>query len=93
MSSLSLYDRHSNYCALTKILPATGLTTFSIYHYYQQRHISWIPVFTSDENIRAGYHFAETKPKIPEQVPDCWDGLVAKSRQEQESSGGTNPPA
>lgn len=82
MSSLSLFERRNYHCGLQKILPAHGLTTFSIYHYYQQRHVSWTSVYAADKNIRAGYHFAST-PRVEEEIPSCWEEGVRREREEE----------
>lgn len=66
MSSFSLYDRKSGGCGLMKLLPPEGLSRFAVYHYYQQRHVSWIPVFQVDDGIVVGQNGN----------PHCWEQLV-----------------
>ena len=66
MSSIQLYDRRHGHCGMTKYLPANGLSRFAVYHYYDQRHVSWIPVFNVDEGVRAGNSGR----------PPCWERVV-----------------
>lgn len=47
MSSFSQFD----VCHLTKLLPAARLYTFTVYHYYHQRHVSWQGVYTTEEEL------------------------------------------
>jgi hypothetical protein len=81
MSSFSLFNRKGGHCSLTKLLPGARLTTFTIYHYYQQRHVSWTPVFLADENIRAGAHYMDPNNKL--EMPGCWRDIVSTSYAEQ----------
>lgn len=39
------------HCGLQKILPSNFVSTM-ILHYYQQRHVSWIPVFSMADTLR-----------------------------------------
>lgn len=79
MSSFSLYGSLSNGgCGLVKLIPAERYTTFSILHYYQQRHISWTPVFVVDDNIRTAHGY---------EIPECWKEISALNLAEQ-----TKPP-
>lgn len=80
MSSFSLFYRKTYHCGLNKLLPPTRLYTFAILHYYQQRHVSWIPVFAADENIRAGFH---SRQRTPAEVPPCWKTIVEHYQAEQ----------
>jgi hypothetical protein len=83
MSSFSLFDHKKYHCGLNKLLPAERLYTFSVLHYFQQRHVSWTPVFFADENIRAGYNF-QSNPRYPmNNIPQCWDKLIAISKEDQ----------
>ena len=82
MSSFSVFDHKPGHCGLTKLIPAERLTSFSIYHYYQQRHVSWTPVFQAAENMMAGYHYYAV-PKVPLNIPKCWRKLVSRHYAEQ----------
>ncbi len=81
MSSFSLFNTKGGHCSLVKLLPGARLTTFTIYHYYQQRHVSWTPVFAADENIRAGFHYTSSTNKIDS--GPCWAGIVGSGYAEQ----------
>eukprot|EP01036_Dinobryon_divergens_P029057 gene29057-38109_t len=82
MSSFSLFYTKKYHCALIKVIPGDRLTTFVVHHYYQQRHVSWYPVFHSDENIRAGYHYY-AQPKVKVDLPPCWSNIYASAFAEQ----------
>jgi hypothetical protein len=84
MSSFSVYDHKPNSCGMGKLIPASRLTTFTIYHYYQQRHVSWTPVFFADENLVSGhvYSAAPGTQKVAS-PPPCWNELIATSMAEQ----------
>ena len=45
MSSFGIYDHKPHHCSMSKLIPGDKLTVFMIQHYYQQRHVSWVPVF------------------------------------------------
>lgn len=49
---------------------------------YQQRHISWTPVFVADENLRAGNHYY-SNPKVKLNAPACWKEIVDQAQLEQ----------
>jgi hypothetical protein len=94
MSSFSIFDHKPYHCGMTKLLPAERLYTFSILHYYQQRHVSWTSVFLADENIRAGYNYRAPPRQQPQDMPSCWATIVQNARREQEASAAqTKPPA
>ena len=78
MSSFSIYGapKHGA-CNMHKVLPGERFSQFMIHHYYQQRHVSWTPVFTTDDDIHAGYHVKE------QDVPECWRPIVRASVAEQ----------
>jgi hypothetical protein len=76
MSSFSLFDRKGGHCGLNKLLPGARLNTFTIYHYYQQRHVSWSPVFSMDESIRADVNNKNSGGA-------CWNDIVDSARAEQ----------
>ena len=61
-----------------KVLPGERFTTFTIQHYYHQKHISWTPVFFADENIKAGYHYSAS-PRQKREFPPCWERVVNQS--------------
>ena len=82
MSSFSLFSR-GGWCGLHKVLPGERFTTFTIQHYYQQRHVSWTPVFFADENIKAGYHYSAS-PRQKREFPSCWEHVVNQSLVQQE---------
>lgn len=92
MSSFSIFDHKPYHCGMTKLLPAERLYTFSIQHYYQQRHVSWTSVFLADENIRAGYNYRAPPRQQPMEMPSCWSVIVENARKEQEESAHTKPP-
>ena len=48
MSSFGIYEHKPHHCAMTKLIPASRLSTFTIQHYYQQRHVAWTSVFLGD---------------------------------------------
>jgi hypothetical protein len=85
MSSFSLFDKKPYHCGLTKLLPAERLVTFSILHYFQQKHVSWTSVFLADENIRAGYHYYAV-PRSPQEPPSCWNKIVEQAKLEQKNA-------
>lgn len=68
---------------MVKLYPAHGLSTFGVYHYYQQRHINWTPYFPGDENLRAGYYYNVFPRKEMSNVPECWKKVIAENREEQ----------
>jgi hypothetical protein len=76
MSSLYLFDR----CKVEKVLPAERFMTFTVLHYYAQRHVSWTPVVGVNENIKSNHHDTN--------VPPCWAEIVRKAIAEQDQ-----PPA
>lgn len=84
MSSFSLFDHKQYHCGMNKLIPADRFMIFAVLHYYQQRHISWTPVFLADENIRAGfdYHFV---PRTAMNVPECWKDMVDFAKAEQDA--------
>lgn len=93
MSSFSLFDHKAGHCGLNKLLPGDRFLTFTVLHYYQQRHVSWTPTFLADENIRAGYDYHAT-PKVESDPPECWRRMVNSARLEQtQTSAPTNAPA
>lgn len=49
---------------------------------YQQRHVSWTPVFVGDENLRAGNHYY-SNPKVKLNTPACWQSIVDQAQAEQ----------
>ena len=55
---------------------------FTLQTDYQQKHVSWTPVFTADENLLAGNHYYAV-PKVPITAPDCWKETFAKAQAEQ----------
>lgn len=73
MSSFGLFGN----CGVTKLIPARQFTSFSILHYYPQRHVSWTPVFTAIENMESGYHYYAV-PKTRIDLPSCWSDIKAK---------------
>lgn len=75
MSSFFLY---SSPCNMNKLIPAATLTSFMILHFYQQRHISWTPVFSGFENIVAGREYSAGGDG-GEMPKECWGPLVSKS--------------
>lgn len=77
MSSFSLFSR-GGWCGLHKVIPGERFTTFTILHYYQQRHVSWTPVFIADENMKAGYHYSSS-PRLKRDYPSCWERVVNES--------------
>jgi hypothetical protein len=82
MSSFSLFSR-GGWCGLHKVIPGERFTTFTILHYYQQRHVSWTPVFFADENMKAGYHYSAS-PRQKRDFPECWRKVVNESTILQE---------
>ena len=66
MSSFSLYNIGSHCCGMNKILPADHFSSFLIQHYYQQRHVSWIPTYSTD------YELHQNAREI-----NCWNGIKA----------------
>lgn len=82
MSSFSLFYTKKYHCSLNKIIPGNRFTTFVVHHFYQQRHVSWYPVFFSDENLRAGYHYY-AQPKVKLDMPPCWKDIQASALAEQ----------
>lgn len=77
---------------MTKILPPAGLAKFTILHYYQQRHVSWVPVVSAHENVLAGYYWGSRDPKYPVDFPPCWASLVNQSRIDQNISVAADHP-
>lgn len=82
MSSFSVFDSGGGRCGLAKLIPAERFMTFAVNHYYQQRHVSWTPVFFADENLRAGFHYYAV-PRTVDPRPSCFGKLVEESRAEQ----------
>lgn len=80
MSSFSLFGES---CQLTKLIPARHFMTFAVLHYYQQRHVSWKPVFLADDNMISGYHYYAI-PKVKLETPTCWESLILETLAEQE---------
>ena len=76
MSSFSIFGKQAA-CNMHKILPGERFSNYQVWHYYQQRHVSWTPVFTVDDDIHAGYHRKE------QDQPECWRPLVNRSQIEQ----------
>jgi hypothetical protein len=70
MSSFGLFG----HCQVAKLIPARSFTTFTVLHYYQQRHVSWTPVFTAIENMETGYHYY-ANPKVKINLPSCWKNI------------------
>jgi hypothetical protein len=83
MSSFSLFDHKRGHCGLNKLLPAERLSTFTILHYYQQRHVSWTPVFISAENLNVG---AEYTTRGKRDIPPCWQEIVQRNEQLQQQT-------
>jgi hypothetical protein len=77
MSSFSLFDHKRYHCGLNKLLPAERLTTFTIHHYYQQRHVSWTPVFFSSENLNAGFEYTSRGHM---DLPECWKPIAERNQ-------------
>jgi hypothetical protein len=78
MSSFSIFGNPNHgACGMQKIIPGERFSTFLVHHYYQQRHVSWTPTFTTDDDIHAGYH------KKEQEVPFCWRPIVNASITEQ----------
>eukprot|EP01034_Spumella_vulgaris_P033221 gene33221-40991_t len=75
MSSFSLFTPKGGHCRLNKLLPGTRLQTFSVNHYYHQRHTSNSEVFGLDEYLQTDY---DTRTA----VGGCWEGVVDKKRSE-----------
>ncbi len=80
MSSLSIFYnrffRPGQHCSVNKIIPGTKIETFTVRHYYQQKHVSWIPVHTADQKVRKGKHYINDGMLG---VPDCWKDINATS--------------
>ena len=74
MSSFSVWE----HCHMHKVLPAERMLQFVVQHFYQQRHVSWYPTFTSEENIRAGFHYYAI-PKVIVNMPECWSSIQRES--------------
>jgi hypothetical protein len=74
MSSIFLYDR----CKVEKVLPAERFMTFTVLHYYAQRHVSWTTVVSVNENIKSNHHDLN--------VPPCWVDIVKRSIAEQDQA-------
>ncbi len=89
MSSFSLFDHKKYHCGLNKLLPAERLTTFAIHHYYQQRHVSWTPVFTSSENLNAGYEYTS---RSQVDLPDCWKSIAERNQALQAATASPSTP-
>lgn len=82
MSSFSLYDHKRYHCGMHKLIPGERLNSFMILHYFQQRHVSWTPVFFGVENVIAGFEYSSGARDVtaePSNVPECWKGVVAKN--------------
>lgn len=90
MSSFSIFDKKKWHCALNKLIPGERLTTFTVNHYYQQRHVSWIPVFFADEDTRAGLHYSS---KAPVDIPPCWAEIANATKQEMMMFTPTTAPS
>eukprot|EP01032_Pedospumella_encystans_P025124 gene25124-28404_t len=56
MSSFLVFDNSDGNCGMKKYIPGARFTTFSIYHYYKQRHVGWNGLFAYDDAIYAGYN-------------------------------------
>lgn len=78
MSSFSLYDKKYYHCGLNKIIPGEHFSTFTVWHYYQQRHVSWISAFHAENNLMAGFHFS-SNPRVRNDIPSCWTQIVNQS--------------
>ena len=70
MSSISIYDRKHGHCGMTKLIPPEGLSKFTINHYYDQRHVNWVPVFNTDESIKMGGNGQ----------PECWKKIIEENK-------------
>jgi hypothetical protein len=92
MSSFLVFDHKANYCGMNKLIPGRRLSTYAIWHYYQQRHVSWTPMFFADENLLAGYHYYSV-PKVELNVPPCWKEIVDAARLEQAPPPPPPPPS
>jgi len=84
MSSFLIYEHKAHYCGLYKLHPAERFYKFGVQHYYQQRHVSWFPMWTANENVKAGFHHYSV-PKAGLEVPDCWKDIVEESKAAQGS--------
>lgn len=69
MSSFGLFG----HCGVGKVIPARSFTTFTVLHYYAQRHVSWTSVFSAIENMESGYHYYSNNVKID--LPNCWKNI------------------
>lgn len=73
------------------LTPRNTIPSFHVYPAdYQQRHISWTPVFVGDENLRAGYHYY-SNPKVKLNAPPCWKAIIDQGQLEQAPP--TAPPS
>ena len=101
MSSFSLYDQKRYHCGMHKIIPGERLHSFMILHYFQQRHVSWTPVFFGVENVIAGFDYSHGERNMnvePGSVPDCWKEVVERNLAHQRATGApsfppTSPPS
>jgi hypothetical protein len=50
--------------------------------YFKSKHPSWTPVFSADENLRAGFHYTQ-RGNVERAPPQCWAHIVNASRTEQ----------
>jgi len=89
MSSFSIFDNKAYHCGLHKLIPGLRLQQFFIHHYYQARHVSWVPTYVADELTRAGvkYQGGGNLEALP-----CWDSIFLKARAEQAIDLLTNTP-
>lgn len=78
MSSFSLFDGSNGGCGLHKLIPGDKFMSFVVLHYYQQRHVSWIPVFGAVENMESGFHYSS--PNVKLDTPDCWKNFIEKMK-------------
>ena len=75
MSSFSIYSSGSHCCGMNKILPADHFSSFLIQHYYQQRHVSWTPTYSTD------YELHQNAREI-----NCWNGIKAATLKDSSNS-------
>lgn len=66
---------------MLKLIPGERFYSFFVQHYFQQKHVSWTPVFFSDENIRAGINYQAVSKTM--NMPPCWEQIKAKALAEQ----------
>ena len=77
MSSFSIFDHKPHHCGLHKLLPAVSMSSFWIYHFFQQRLVSWYPTIVVDDSVHSGHHYIS---QATLQMPPCWNDIVNRTR-------------